>query len=355
MIRKLLVPGLAVMGIVFAGYVVRTGAKPTPTVAPSTMPPESPFVDAVAGAGIVEASSRNIAVGAPVSGVVKQVMVKVGDTVKAGQALFELDDRDLRAEWAVRDASLQAAVGRLAKLEALPRPEDIPVADAKVAEAEANAQDAEHQLSLAEGIRDVRAMSNEEMARRRFAVASAKAKLAQARADAAELKAGAWEPDRVIARREIASAKALLEATETNLKRLTVCSPVDGQVLQSNVRVGEFAAAGTAGGTPLVMVGTLNPLHLRVDVDENDAWRITPSAKARAVLRGNRDIRVELKFEYIEPFIVPKRSLTGDMSERVDTRVLQVVFSFDRGERPIYIGQQMDAFVDANSAQAAGK
>ncbi len=49
----------------------------------------------------------------------------------------------------------------------------------------------------------------------------------------------------------------------------------------------------------------------------------------------------------IEPYVVPKKSLTGDSTERVDTRVLQVIFSFTRGDLPIFVGQQMDVFIDA--------
>jgi HlyD family secretion protein len=44
---------------------------------------------------------------------------------------------------------------------------------------------------------------------------------------------------------------------------------------------------------------------------------------------------------------VPKKSLTGDNTERVDTRVLQVIYALETKNRPIYVGQQMDVFVDA--------
>jgi HlyD family secretion protein len=52
-----------------------------------------------------------------------------------------------------------------------------------------------------------------------------------------------------------------------------------------------------------------------------------------------------------EPYVVPKMSLTGDSTERVDTRVLQVIYSFERGNLPIYIGQQMDIYIDASFKQ----
>jgi HlyD family secretion protein len=113
-----------------------------------------------------------------------------------------------------------------------------------------------------------------------------------------------------------------------------------------NIRVGEYAPTGTLS-TPLMLVGNLDTLHVRTDVDENDAWRITPGAKARGSLRGNADISFEMTFVRIEPYVIPKRSLTGDSSERVDTRVLQVLYAFPPGDLPVYAGQQVDVFIEA--------
>ena len=68
---------------------------------------------------------------------------------------------------------------------------------------------------------------------------------------------------------------------------------------------------------------------------------------ARAAVRGNRDLATDLKFAYVEPYVKPKTSLTGSSTERVDTRVLQVVYTFDRNSMPSYIGQQVDVFIKA--------
>ena len=70
-------------------------------------------------------------------------------------------------------------------------------------------------------------------------------------------------------------------------------------------------------------------IHLRVDVDENDAWRFRKDAGAVAFVRGNRELKTDLKFERVEPYVIPKRSLTGDSTERVDTRVMEVIARFD--------------------------
>jgi multidrug resistance efflux pump len=127
-----------------------------------------------------------------------------------------------------------------------------------------------------------------------------------------------------------------------------VRASVDGTVLQVKVRPGEFAMAGPLA-EPLMLLGRTDVLHIRVDVDENEASRVRPGAAAVAYVRGNNSIRADLKFVRIEPYIVPKRSLTGDTTERVDTRVLQVLYSFDPKGLPVYVGQQMDVYIDAPS------
>ena len=133
--------------------------------------------------------------------------------------------------------------------------------------------------------------------------------------------------------------------------------PSDGTLLQVKTRLGEYASAGPLA-TPLMLMGNIDTLHLRVDVDENDAWRVKPNAKAEASVRGNRELKTGLTFVRIEPYIVPKRSLTGDSSERVDTRVLQVIYAFDAAAfakangTSVYPGQQMDIFIE--SMQTAG-
>lgn len=93
-----------------------------------------------------------------------------------------------------------------------------------------------------------------------------------------------------------------------------------------------------------VMCRTLGTI---VDVDENDAWRVKPGATAVAFARGNRDIKTPIQCFRVEPYVVPRKSLTGDNAERVDTRVLPLIYSFQRGDMPVYIGQQMDVFIEA--------
>jgi hypothetical protein len=89
-------------------------------------------------------------------------------------------------------------------------------------------------------------------------------------------------------------------------------------------------------------------VHVRVDIDENDAWRFRPGVRAKAFLRGNTAIAFDVSFAYVEPYVVPKTSLTGATTERVDTRVLQVIFGADKKELPIYAGQQVDVYIETS-------
>lgn len=367
MIRAYLIPLLAIAGVLFAVYTVVAGARPPEAKPPVIEPPKAPFSAFVAGSGLVEASSQNIAVGAPVGAVVERVAVTVGDSVKKGDVLFELDPRELRAELVSREAAVVVAQAQLDQLLEGTRPEEIPPAEARVLEAEAAQRaaqalldEAQSQLSRAEAMEDARSLSVEEIARRRFAVTAAQARVAQAVAGMAEaqaqvtlLRAGTWAPAIAVARTRVAEAQAAVEAVKIELDRRIVRAPIDGRVLQSNIRAGEYAPAG-ALATPLMMVGSVIPLHVRIDVDEHEAWRVKPGARAEAFVRGNKDIRTVLTFVRYEPFVIPKRSLTGESTERVDTRVLQVLYSFDPKDLPIFVGQQMDVYIEAQPVDRGG-
>jgi multidrug resistance efflux pump len=309
-------------------------------------PPKAPYTSFVAGSGLIEAASQNIAVGSPISAVVMDINVKVGDSVKAGDPLFALDTRDLAAELAVRESAAKVAHDQLARLEAGTRPEALPPARARVKEAESALGDAQSQLDFWEHLSDPKAVSAEALSEKRFAVKVAEAKLEQARADLALLDAGSWSADIAVASAQFEQAKAMVNSSRIEIDRRTIRAPIDGRVLQVNIRLGEFAQAG-ALATPLMLMGSVQPLNVRIDIDENDAWRVHPDRKAIAYLRGNKDISMPLTFVRFEPYVVPKRSLTGDSTERVDTRVLQVIYSFDPKDKPVFVGQQVDAYIEA--------
>jgi len=306
--KRFLLPVIGIVAALWAAYsVARTTPRRHKTNPPAAAP-VSEFSKTVAAVGLIEANSENIAVGTPLAGVVSNVFVKVGQSVQEGDPLFVLDTRQLRADLAVRRSSLA-------------------VAKSGVRVARAHLEDVQRSLDFAEGLTDKRAISAEETTRRRSAVETAKAQLEEAET-------------------QVSSAQAQVQSVETEIERSTVRAPIDAQVLQVKIHVGEYAPAAVTA-TPLIVLGGLSPLNVRVDVDEHEAWRVKPGASAIAHLRGDARVKTPLRFVRFEPFVVPKKSLTGDSTERVDTRVLQVIYRIDAQDLPLYVGQQMDVFIDA--------
>lgn len=294
MFRKYGLSLIALAGVVLAIVVAARSNKSTPPAAPVSAAPQSPYESFVAGSGIIEANTENIAIGTQIPGIVSKLFVQIGSNVKSGDPLFTIDDRAQRALVAVKAAAVQVA--------------------------EAQVTHANYELDLGEGLTKQRVLSLEDRETRRHNAQLAEAQLKQ--------------------------TKAELEAAKTDLDRLTVHAPIDGQVMQLKLRLGEFAPTG-ALAQPLLLLGNVEPMNVRVNIDENDAWRVRGGASAIGYLRGNKQIRAPLQFVRFEPYVVPKVSLTGDSAERVDTRVLQVIYSFERGNLPLFVGQQMDVYIDA--------
>jgi multidrug efflux pump subunit AcrA (membrane-fusion protein) len=354
MLTRYLLPLVAVCTVAFAAVqVVKAQQKPVPG-APPVEPAKSPFAAAVAGAGLVEPETENISIGTHLPGVVERVLVKVGDAVRPGAPLFKLDDRHLQAELQVRQAMLAAAQAGLDKLRAMPRPAEVPPSDAKVAEAKAQLKNAttvyDRLKRIGVGVAD------DEVTRQDAAVQVARAQLAKAEADLALLKEGAWQPDQYVQSAAVKQAEAQVGQTRTELERLVVAAPrlrwesaadpdpTEFRVLQVNVRPGEYV--NNTPGQALIVLGHVGRLHVRVDVDENDIPRFRPNLPGVAKPRGAAGQEFPLTFVRVEPYVIPKRSLTGGNTERVDTRVLQVIYALDTGGRPLYVGQQMDVFLN---------
>jgi RND family efflux transporter MFP subunit len=294
MFKNVVVPLLAAFGFFMGVRTVFLSNQKQPVAQPVVQPASAPFQRFVAGSGIIESASENIAIATPVSGTVEQVHVVVGAAVRIGDPLFTIESRELKAQSEVARANLAVAKRELA--------------------------DAREQYQLWSSVKDRRAVSEEEFIKRKNAVG--------------------------IFSERVVLAEAQLKAIETEVERRIIRAPIDGKVLQVKVRVGEFAPAQVAA-TPLMLLGKVEPvLHVRVDVDENDAWRVKDSAQGVAFLRGNTELSVPIQFVRFEPYVLPKRSLTGGSSERVDTRVLQVVYSFSPKELPVFVGQLMDVFIE---------
>lgn len=289
---RIIIPVIALAMLSFALVSVATNpAKPKHK--PEIKPSVSPYKARVAGVGIIEPKSELISVGTNISGIVTGVYVKVGDIVKSGDKLFTIDEREAKAA--------------------------LTKAEARLASVKAEYERIKDQYYRYVNIKNKQAISKEELNRRNFALKDAEAKVKE--------------------------AKAAVEEIETTIARLTVNAPIDGEILNLNVRLGEFAQAGVLN-QPLIIMGDTSVYHVRVEVDQTDALKINENAMATGILRGYSDKSTELIFIRKEPLIMPKQNLTRDSRERVDTRVQEVIYAFDNKGLDAQIGQQMDVYIE---------
>jgi HlyD family secretion protein len=321
-LKLIVLPILAVISLVYAVNVIAQGQPKNLLTEPQSLPPSNPFPHSVAGVGLVEPKSELISLAASIPGVVQEVLVKPGDLVKRGQVLVKLDTRKLQAEQKEAQAALEIRQGELL------------ATNAKHKTAQASLDQASSAFAFVKQLAASKAVSVEDVDQRSKSLAVAEAQLAEATAAIAVAEAGRT------------AAQAALDSFQTELDRSNVIAPLDATVLQVRIRAGEFADAGPSS-QPWLTLGDMTSLHVRVDIDEHDAWRTKGIRRGMAQARGNTKQQAPLSFVRTEPLIIPKRSLTGDAAERVDTRVLQMVLEVQNAPATgLYPGQQVDVILE---------
>jgi len=312
MIRNLTLAA-AVVGVgayaVLSRQMSRRPASPEPLETPAI----APFPNSVGGLGIVEALGDNVMVGSLVSGVVEKIHVQVGQRVRVGDPLFTVENSEQQALVESRKAEVAVLeAGVLVAEEKLKERQDMSARQARLREENVN--------TVAE-------------------------------TTMAEFAFQASEAQRLQAEAELRYGKTRLQAAQTALDRTLVRAPREGEILSLNVREGEYVQPLIDGGA--LVLGETRTLQVRVDFDEGNVSRVRPTAKALAFTRDDLRQEILLQFLRIEPILTPKKSLAGNPTERVDTRVLQAVYSFKPPSDPVYVGQLLDVFIDAGTTSQA--
>jgi len=345
-IRFIILPIISVLGIGLAVYLVYKQSRPAPTAPPSGQPTKSPFSNRVAGSGLVEPATEIMNIGTSISGTVQSISVKEGQLLKKGDILFTIDQRDTMAQLGAAKAKLEVATRKVEQLKSMPRVEDVDRAKAIVAQRQSALDDATLRLQRLNAVEDQSAISANEKPTRMFEMNLTTARLAEAQSELSKLMKGTYPEDLAVAVAEAKVADADVGMLQTDLAQSEVKAPIDGTVLRVNTRAGEFAAAGTLR-EGLVVMGQLTPLHIRVDVDELDAWRFDPKGKAVAVLRGGKIVEFPIEYVRTVPVVIPKRTLTGENSERIDTRVMEMIYRFTQDNPKVLPGQLLDVYIDS--------
>ena len=299
MLRKKTALILACLGILSAAWAVKKAMAP-PLKAPIVAKPaQKPHLSSIAASGIIEAVGENVAVGSPADGLVQEVFVNVWQLVKKGDLLFQIDCRELQADLKIYQAKEKVALAQYRKVH--------------------------DQLERFRCIKDKRAISQEELRSK--------------------------ENEENVALTTLHLARMERKKIEIMIERLQVRSPIDGIVLQKNIKAGEFLLSSHPEHPPIV-VGDMSAFQIHVDVDEQNASRIVQGAPGVAYPKNRPSYPIALKFVRIEPYVIPKRSLTGSSREKVDTRVLQVIYTFEPPQDiSLYIGQQVDVYIECQKTE----
>lgn len=237
MMRQLILPTSAGLLLIFATWHALSTQRSEPEALPPVPPSTTPFGYTVAGAGTVEPSNEAsgtsaVSVGSQLSEAVVKVNVRIGQEVKSGDVLLELDPSLTAAQLKVNEAQVSAAEATVAM--------NKDQRDRGVMMLASNAIAQQDMVTLGQTYRN---------------------SLAQ-----------------------LELARAVVQQTKTQLDLLQVRAPMDGTILQVNVRPGEYVTV--YGAQSLITMGPLTPLHMRVNIDEEDLPRL--KLQAPAIAKGSR-------------------------------------------------------------------
>ncbi|WP_321899283.1 HlyD family secretion protein [Paraburkholderia heleia] len=343
---------------VVAAWVFGIQQAPQP---PVFQPAANPYEHGVYATGIVESdqpAGANVNIYPDVGGAVTRLAVHDGDRVKAGDVLLTIDDSVQRANAQQLAAQADAAQALLEELQAQPRPETRDVADAQVSAAQASLKMAEDTYAKQKQAWDIdpKAVSRDVLDNAENGVRVARANLGVVTRQDRLTRAGAWVYDVRNQQGQVDALRKAAASADALLAHYTLRAPADGVVLAVNTAQGSYLSQQgvydtyTQGMAPAIVLGTApERLAVRCYVDEILIARLPEPArlKARMSVRG-ASIDADLQFERIQPYVTPKIELSDQRTERVDLRVLPVIFRVvPKAGLRLYAGQIVDVYISA--------
>ena len=359
--RNKIIVVLAVAGVVFglfSAYIYGVRKKPLP---PAFNPAQNPYAHGIFATGIVESfqsNGANINIFPEVAGTITQILVREGAKVCKGEPLLLLDDSVQKATVAQQKAQAEAALATLQMLKAQPRPENLRVSKAQMEYAAASLRTARDSLAKVRRsfALNPKSVSKDQLDNAENTFQTAKANLGVAKRQYELTKAGTWIYDIKNQQHLYDSLVKTYESGKALLAKYTLRAPVDGIVLAINTAKGNFASTQgsyntyTQGYNPAIVMGLpQNYLAVRCYIDEILIPRMTAKNKMKAQMqvRGTAT-RIPLEFDRIQPYVTPKIQLSNQRTERVDVRVLPVLFRFKPPkDLNIYPGMLVDVYVEA--------
>lgn len=288
-LSNMILPIIAAGMLIFTITTV-TKSKTTPKRAPEFQPPSSNFQNQIAGIGIIRPSTNIIRLAPHIPGILSEIYVKENQKIFYGTPLFSIDESQIRAKTKHTEAILKTKQVQL--------------------------EDLKQHFQRFQNVKDKRAISHDELTRKRFAVAKAEA--------------------------EVNEVIENLNLLTVELSKMTIRSTINGHVLKINSRVGEYISNDTI---PMI-IGDLDKMQITVIIDESEMHKVDKKAHAIAIIRGQENKKFKLKFISVEPYAVPKTHLNNKQNEKIDTRVIELLYEFEKADIKAVPGQQADVFIE---------
>ena len=218
-----------------------------------------------------------VRVGARISGKVDHLYANIGDLVKKGQIVAELESNDLAATVDQRQAELQMAKAKLSAVTAL-SPKEIEKAEAEVAQWQATKILTKKDLLRQEDLlqKDFTSQQSRDQAQEQLSVAEARLASALKALDLAKTRYG---EDLKQVRADIKRAKAALVNAKVKLSYATITAPISGVIGSVSTQQGETVFAGLNAPT-FVTIIDLNRIQVDAFVDETDIGKVKVGERA---------------------------------------------------------------------------
>ena len=251
---------VVLLGAAGAGWLVFSA--PAKDEVPRTTPVARGNVEeTVLASGVIQASSL-VSVGAEVSGRIKTLNVALGDDVKAGDVLAEIDSLN-------QENAVKAAQASLANIEAQKTIQTANLGQAKTA------------LDRAEKLSPQKLISDADLQTAQLAVQTAEGQLQAVEA-------------------QIQQAEINVEAAQLNLDRTKILAPSDGTVVAVSVEVGQSVNANNTSPT-IVKLANLDKMVVKAEISEADVPRVEPGQQVYFTILGDPDTRIDATLRAVEP------------------------------------------------------
>jgi HlyD family secretion protein len=300
----------------------------------------------IGGLGVIEPATPEHRLAPAVGGRIAAIPVEEGQQVTAGTLLVQLESAAEEAALAAAEAEVRVAEAERSRTRSGARREEQTALERDADAARVRAENSQAVFDRLEAAAAGGGVTEDELDRARR---QAEQDRLAAEGAASRLAAGrrGRPVDVRLADARLAAARARRDQARAALELLRIVAPRGGEILEIRQRVGEYVTPGAE--EPVVVLGDTSSFRARVDIDERDLALLRDGARALVVVDALPDRQFEGRVVAIARRMGRKNVRTDEPTERIDTKILEVVV--DLGAVPeLIVGQRVMGYVGAAEA-----